>query len=114
MRAVPALTVLGIALAVSACAPPPPDQIVEIEAVRSGNGLAVSVETEDGNEWVLRRGLPCQLGDRLWGDDGIDGDRQGCADKNDQLIEQNGARNGDPEDIEHEGEESSDPDSDDS
>lgn len=103
---------VGVATLVSltACNAEPGDTIKEIEVVQSGNGEALSVETADGREWPMRAGLPCNTEDRLWGDDGMNRDDQGCADKNDLLVEQNNARDGDGEDYEHEGEESSDPD----
>jgi hypothetical protein len=114
MKTAIATYVVGVAalLSLAACASKPGDTIEEIEVVQSGDGEALSVETADGREWPMRAGLPCDIGDRLWGGDGRDSDREGCADENDLLVEQGNARDGDGEDFEHEGEQSSDSESD--
>lgn len=93
-----ALAAFGLLL-LTGCAPTPGDKIVEIEVIRIGDGDGLSVETYDGAEFAYRKGLPCNIDDLL----------SQCADDDDLLTEQAGARSGDPKDIEHEGEETSDP-----
>lgn len=110
MKGTAAAMAIAALFTLTACGSPPGDTITEIEVVTSGDGKAVSVETYDGREWPMREGLPCSVDDRLWGADGMNGGRDGCADKDDLLIEQDNARDGDGEDREHEGEESDDPD----
>lgn len=94
-----ALAASGLLLLLAGCASTPGDTIVEIEVIRIGDGDGLSVETYDGAEFGYRKGLPCGIDDRL----------SQCADDNDLLTEQSGARSGDPDDIEHEGEETSEP-----
>lgn len=57
------------------------DTITEIETGENG----VKVETQDGREQYFRHGIDCDEGDRV----------SECTDRDDLLVEQRGARDGD-------------------